>query len=320
MSFLLFMDESGHDHKQMPYEVRGGIALHASRVWGFSQQMRRLELDTFGVHLHDFGSEIKGEKLLAADRFKWAAQTDPKTKNPYAFADEIRRNLAKEFLERGKENAKRAKSEEPINPPGRLHLTAYGQACLHMAQNTMRLLWEHDARLFAVAIPRGANKPTAGYSADYLRKDLVYLFERYAYFLEAEEESGLVVMDQVEETNDRIFGQRIARYFAKSALGHERASRIMPVPLFVSSNSTYATQAADLCIYAINWGFRLPERGMDADKRPEIAERFGPTLSKLQWRGEGKHRGDTFPSYGIVYVAEPYGMQNSTKKEGGNTP
>ena len=29
MSWLLFLDESGHDHKSMPYEVRGGIALHA---------------------------------------------------------------------------------------------------------------------------------------------------------------------------------------------------------------------------------------------------------------------------------------------------
>lgn len=26
MSWLLFLDESGHDHKQIPYEVRGGIA------------------------------------------------------------------------------------------------------------------------------------------------------------------------------------------------------------------------------------------------------------------------------------------------------
>ena len=27
MAWLLFLDESGHDHKQMPYEVRGGVAL-----------------------------------------------------------------------------------------------------------------------------------------------------------------------------------------------------------------------------------------------------------------------------------------------------
>ena len=30
MSWLLFLDESGHDHRHMPYEVRGGVALHVS--------------------------------------------------------------------------------------------------------------------------------------------------------------------------------------------------------------------------------------------------------------------------------------------------
>ena len=35
MSWLLFLDESGHDHKQLPYEVRGGIALHARQLWPF---------------------------------------------------------------------------------------------------------------------------------------------------------------------------------------------------------------------------------------------------------------------------------------------
>jgi hypothetical protein len=28
MSWLLFLDESGHDHKNTPYEVRGGFAIH----------------------------------------------------------------------------------------------------------------------------------------------------------------------------------------------------------------------------------------------------------------------------------------------------
>ena len=307
MSHLLFMDESGHDHRQMPYEVRGGIALHASRVWSFSQQMRRLELETFGGHLQDFGSEIKGAKLLAPDRFKWAAQTDPKTNKPYNFTDEIRRDLAREFLERGRDKAELEKGGKEAKSPGRVHFTAYGQACLDMAQGVVGLLYEHDARLFAVAIPRGANKPMEGYTADYLRKDLIYLFERYVYFLKKENETGLLIMDQVEKTDDQRFGQRIARYFAKSTLGRRRASWIVPSPFFVSSDASYAIQAADLCIYAINWGFRLPTLGMDAEKRPEIADGFGHILSELQWKGYGSHGGDIFQSYGITYVAEPFG-------------
>jgi hypothetical protein len=36
VTWLLFMDESGHDHKNMPLEVRGGVALHVSRLWDFA--------------------------------------------------------------------------------------------------------------------------------------------------------------------------------------------------------------------------------------------------------------------------------------------
>ena len=43
MSYLLFMDESGHDHRNCPYEVRGGVALHAGRLWPFVQGMLELE-------------------------------------------------------------------------------------------------------------------------------------------------------------------------------------------------------------------------------------------------------------------------------------
>lgn len=50
MSWLLFLDESGHDHKKMPYEVRGGVAMHAGQLWPFVQAMQRLELECFGGH------------------------------------------------------------------------------------------------------------------------------------------------------------------------------------------------------------------------------------------------------------------------------
>ena len=32
MAWLFFIDESGHDHKHMPYEVRGGFAIHVSEL------------------------------------------------------------------------------------------------------------------------------------------------------------------------------------------------------------------------------------------------------------------------------------------------
>ena len=74
MAWLLFLDESGHDHKQMPYEVRGGVALRDGDLWAFTRAMQRLEQDIFGCSLAEFGKEIKGSTLLDKKRFRFAAQ------------------------------------------------------------------------------------------------------------------------------------------------------------------------------------------------------------------------------------------------------
>lgn len=68
------MDESGHNHQELPYEVRGGFALVDAKLWPFVQDVLRLELECFGARLVDYHSEIKGVKLLQKDRFKQAAQ------------------------------------------------------------------------------------------------------------------------------------------------------------------------------------------------------------------------------------------------------
>jgi hypothetical protein len=67
MSWLLFLDESGHDHKSMPYEVRGGIAIHARRLWPFIQGMQRLELESFGSPLGLYKKELKGSTPRATE-------------------------------------------------------------------------------------------------------------------------------------------------------------------------------------------------------------------------------------------------------------
>ncbi|HEV3204079.1 MAG TPA: hypothetical protein VGY77_06845, partial [Gemmataceae bacterium] len=63
MSWLLFLDESGHDHKHMPYEVRGGVALHARELWPFVRAVDDLEYATFGL----FVSSILSIPVQAAD-------------------------------------------------------------------------------------------------------------------------------------------------------------------------------------------------------------------------------------------------------------
>jgi hypothetical protein len=174
-----------------------------------------------------------------------------------------------------------------------------------MARGVFEILLAHDARLFAAAIPRGVRPPAHFREADYLRKDHVFLFERF-YFLEAQAEHGLVVMDESEKALDRQFATRMESYFSKTTTGRNRTYWIVPAPLFVSSEMTYAVQAADVCLYALNWGFRPQSWGSDIEARPEISAEFGPKIHRLQWAGDGYRDGRVFRSWGIVYVPDPY--------------
>jgi len=290
MSWLLFLDESGHDHKQMPYEVRGGVALHVSKLWPFVRAVQRLELEAFGGELNLYQKELKGSTLLDAKRFKFAGQMP-------RMNDEERRKHCRSFLTKGLEKKTNQTREE---------FTAYGQACVEMAEGMFQLLQNHDARLFASAVPCGAAKPPADLGEHLLRKDFVFLLERFYYLLEETQEHGILVLDEVEKSADRRFVRRLERYFTQSATGRYRSRWVVPTPFFVSSDMTYAVQAADLCIYCVNLGFRLPLQGMDAPVRQEIADRFGNWIGRLQFRGEGYRDGNVFRSYGIVFVPDLY--------------
>ncbi len=190
-------------------------------------------------------------------------------------------------------------------PQKRENFTAYGQACVEMARGAFDLLIAHEAKLFVSLIPNGIQPPADNAYPDYLRKDQVFLFERFYYFLEAERQNGLIVMDETEKTQDRRFVSRLEAYFHKTATGRNRSYWIVPSPLFVASDMNYAVQAADICLYCTNWGFRLDQWG-EQTTRDDIAVEFGPKLSRLQWHGEGMRDGNVFRTHGIVMVPDPY--------------
>lgn len=289
MSWLFFMDESGHDHRTMPYEVRGGVAIHASRLWPFIQSWKRLELDAFGTELSLFSKEIKGCKLLDKDRLIWARQSD------MMLPDE-RRRLCRSFLTKGLEK----------KVPERNEFTAYGQACTQMARGVFELLLGHEARLFACVIPRKVVRPGNSVMDEYLRKDHVFLFERFFFFLEEKKEDGLVVMDESEEYEDRKFVRRLHNYFQRTETGRYRSTKIVPVPFFVASDMAIPVQAADLCMYCVNWAYRLPKLGMRATERMDVKNLANEWIEKLQFHGQGYKDGQTFTTHGIVYVPDPY--------------
>lgn len=295
MTWLLFIDESGHDHKNLPLEVRGGVAIHVGKLWPFIQQRQRLEQDSFGVLLADFGKEAKGMKLLAKDRFRWTGQTT-------AMDPSARRKHARSFLNRGQSHGKPTSTE----------FAAYGQACLEMARGAFDLLTTVDARLFACAINRRTRPPPGYANAEFLRKDHVFLFERFYYFLHLKAAHGLIVMDRSEKEIDSAFVRRMELYFTRTSVGRNRAFRIVPAPLFVSSDMTYAVQAADICLYGLNWGFRPPSWG-NIERRDDISAEFGPKLARLQWEGEGEREWKVFHSRGIVHVPDPYGEEPASE-------
>ncbi len=292
MSWLLFLDESGHDHKHAPYEVRGGIALHAGEIWSFVQDMKALEMVCFGDALHNYRTEIKGHRLLDKERREWSGQGPP-------LDEAARQKLCRSFLNKGVEK----------KSPTLHEFTAYGQACMKLAAELFPLLQAHGAVLFASAIPRSVKKPTTSRAEEYLRKDQVFLLERFFSFLELKKEHGLLVFDETDKTDDRRFVRRVESYFTKTVPGRQWTQWIVPSPLFVSSDMTYPVQAADVCIYCINWGYRLPRHGMTAPTRPEIERDFSHWLRDLQFEGDCIRWGKTVHRYGITYVADPYGRE-----------
>lgn len=288
MSYLLFMDESGHDGNNTHYEVRGGIAIEDDKVWACVNELRQAEEFAFGDNLiYHSGDgkrlEYKGGKHLKRARFKDAGLCDP-------LDDLTRQQLATAFLKQ--ENTSRTAR------------CAYAQACLKYAKEIFVILKRHDAKLFASMVPSGLQKPKDYKKHDFLRKDQVYLLERFYYFLEMQDSTGILVMDQSEILSDHKFVRSLERYFARTTNGRQRATRIVPIPLFVDSASSYLIQAADVCIYALNWTFRLPSKGMDESTvREELKELVGENLFELQFK---KPYDGSFSSYGVVYLDRIY--------------
>lgn len=283
------MDESGHDHRNCPYEVRGGIAIQAERIWPFIRAMVSLEESCFGDLLHKYGLEIKGHRLLDKDRFKWAYQ------KPW-YDDALRRSNCLSFL-------KKKINRQPIRD---FEFASYGQACIMMARGIFHLLLDHDAVVFAAVIDRGVRKPATYRANEYLRKDQVFLLERYFNFLVEKGEQGLLVMDETEKTDDRRFVGRLQRYYTRTNTGRIRSEMVIPSPFFVSSDMVYPIQAADVCIYSINWGFRIPN-GMNSAAREEVRSETEAWLVRLQFSGEGRGQdGQMHHQHGIIYVPDPF--------------
>ena len=64
MAYLLFIDESGSDHHESPYEVLAGLAVEDSSAWSLITAVQKTEEELFGRRISAGSSELKGKELL----------------------------------------------------------------------------------------------------------------------------------------------------------------------------------------------------------------------------------------------------------------
>ena len=295
MTWLLFIDESGHDHKNTPMEVRGGIAIHVEKAWSFINDFQKAEMDCFGISLAQNNIEVKGAKLLDKKRFEWASK--------YKVLTDVERHAAiRRFIKKPKDQPRKQRE-----------FAAYGQASLLMVDTIFDLLDDYNAFIFASCIPKGITKPKDYQFDDYLRKDHVFLQERFFWFLEARQEHGILVMDQTDKSSDRYFIEKLKNYYTKTNNGIKRSQWIFPTPLFVDSSLTIGVQAADVCLYCINWAFRIAKWGVKLEARPEL-EKYAKRCSERQFKGDMPSDNETYKGYGIIFVPDPYNHQGKSKE------
>ena len=237
MAYFLFIDESGQDRRESPYEVLAGIAIQDRDLWNLVRAVQDAELRCFGRRYSEGRDELKARRLLKRKVFRLATQL------PEMPAD-ARSALAYELL------------KNPTSP-SRQGLTALSQAKLAYVEEILDICARFRCRVFASIVDPDAPAPPV---TDFLRKDYAYLFERFYYFLEDADpgSSGIVVFDELDKAQSHLLLSQMDRYFKRTRNGRQRAGRIIPEPFFVHSDLTTGVQIADLVAYLVSWGFRIP--------------------------------------------------------------
>ena len=274
---LLFVDESGHDRHKMPYEVLAGVAIAEDNLWNLVQAIRASEREHFGDYLRNLLSgEIKGRTLLKRKRFKSAARS-------VQIPSEELVGLAHSCLRKGI-----AASQQGLADSGSTEreIVAYCRQVLSHVHRVIDLAASFNVQIFASVVDVSAPRPEPGR----LRKDYVYLFERYFYFLETlpVRERGLIVFDELDRSQSHILLHQMAAYFLGTQTGRYRSSRIVPEPFFVHSDLTTGVFLADLVAYILGWAWRL--RDMPQPVRDELLP-YAAKLQDMQFIGEKPKQG-----------------------------
>ncbi|MBN1818436.1 MAG: DUF3800 domain-containing protein [Sedimentisphaerales bacterium] len=287
---LLFVDESGQDHRQMPCEVLAGVAIREGNYWNLIKALRSAEKDCFGDYLRNLRvTEIKARKLLKRRIFHNANQA-------LEIPDSQLAQLANSFLVKGIQDHKSRRERSSCT---REEFVGYGRTILKYIHTVLDIAANHDVKILASIVDADA---ALSERTDILHKNFTYLFERYFYLLKdnPHDERGLVVFDEIEKSKAQKLVQQMASYFLGTETGRFRSSRIIPEPFFVHSELTTGVFLADLTAYVLGWGWRL--QSMPQPFREEL-KLFAGKLHDMQFIGN-KEESDSqsYTIHGIKYI------------------
>lgn len=292
MAWFLFVDESGIDHRESPYEVLAGVAIKDEYLWDLIKELHDAEVSHFGRRYSSGLHELKGKKILKAKTFHLASL------NCQVLPHEVR-ELAKQNLDNG-----------AVNNSVR-HLKAQALAKIAYVSDVFSICNSYDCKLFASVVETDA--PAT--ALDGLRKDYAYLFQRFYYFLEDMSEDsgfpqhGIIVFDELEKSRSHILIDQAHRYFKETATGRQRARLIVPEPFFVHSDLTTGVQIADLVAYCISWGFRTSAMREPAreELRPYVTQ-----IARMRHRAIREMHGN--PNYEIWSIAHITDLRTSLER------
>jgi hypothetical protein len=307
---IFFLDESGQDLHEAPYEVRAAVDVPNEALWGLLQEMIALEKKHFGVALAEVGGESKGKKLLSRKRFAHAKQCR-------LLAEDYRRNLVRAFLQRGAISKHR---KQPFVPYAE-ELAAYAQAGHAYVKDVLNAARRRQCKAFAAIVDKRVARPE---NQVFLRKDYRYLLDRFSRHTQSisDHETGLMVFDQTEASDSRRLLQQMESYANETVTGYRTSQRLVPAPFFVDSRLTPVVQLADLVAYIVNWGIRFGK--VTAERRDELKD-FSRIVREMEWSGNEPDELGTrsWISYGFFHVKSLLDRvkdeEISEKKKGADT-
>jgi hypothetical protein len=289
MAYFLFIDESGHDRKEAPYEVLAGISVRDSDLWNLINSLHDAEVRCFGQRYSQGYAELKGRKILKKKVFEHLQLS-------FSIPQEDVAVLASAALNNGAEASAK-------------HLKALAMAKVKYVEDVLNICSRFHCQVFASVVETDAEAT----SSDGLRKDYAYLFERFFYYLDDQRprEQGIIVFDEIAKAQSHLLVNQASEYFKTTATGRLRSNLIILEPFFVHSELTTGIQLADLASYIISWGFRTSQITKPA--RVELA-RFAEQVSSLRYKAIRDINGN--PNYAVWSIAHITDLRTRSERGG----